>query len=105
MSWPKIAGSGTPNTAVTRSPSWAGRSIATPRRVHTRLFLGQGTGRIGLRPVGFLPRHHLDHLVVVPRVLRLRRSLHLHDVHGVHHQTVGAYVAVLREHIVDLGLL
>src|SRR6202044_3674321 len=106
MSWPRIAGSGTPNTAVTTPPpSGTGRSTATPRRVHRQnLLLGQSTGRIGLRPVGFLPRHHLDHLVVVPRILRLCRVLHLHDVHGVHHQAVGANVPVLGEHIVDLGL-
>src|SRR3984885_15953857 len=107
MSWPRIAGSGTPNTAVTTPPpSGTGRSTATPRRVHRQdLVLGQGTGRIGLCPVGFLPRHHLDHLVIVPRVLRLRRGFHLHDVHGVHHQSVGAYVSVLGEHVVDLDLL
>ena len=68
-------------------------------------FFGASGHRPGDRAERLLAVHRLHHLVVVPRIFRFLRRLHLHDVHVVDHGAVGADVAALGEHVVDLGLL
>ena len=67
------------------------------------LLLHERAGRVGGLAVGLLARHRLHELQKIPVALRFRRRLHLHDVHRMLQQAVGADDAVGREHVVDLG--
>src|SRR3974390_3113042 len=98
MSWPRITATGMPRTWVTGLADWRPRPQGAP---WSRL-LRRERAQARDRPEGLLARHHLDHLVIVPGILRLLRRLDLHHVHVVDHDAVGTDVAAPGEHVVDL---
>src|ERR1700722_890948 len=95
-----MTATGTPKTAVTGYlPSNTSEPVSA-----VGLFRCQRAGA-GNRTERLLAAHLLDDLVVVPRIFGFLRRLHLHDVHGMHHDAVRPDIAALGEHVVDLGPL
>src|SRR6516164_9649212 len=56
---------------------------------------------LAYRPERLLARNDLEDLVVVPGIMRLLGLLNLDQVHVVHHPTVGAEEAAVREEIMN----
>src|SRR3546814_5103873 len=60
---------------------------------------------LGHRPVGLVSRDRREDLVVVPRPLRLRRLLHLDQIHVAHHTAVGTDGGGVGHEVVDRHFL
>src|SRR4029077_1895383 len=82
-------------------------AMGSPPRRATGPIYGQNSGlhqrafRLGERGKRLIARDRRDELEIIPRVMRFARRLDLKEAHVVHHDPVGADVAVMREDVVD----